>query len=102
VLRSPEELCRWPACSSSPPACRGQLRFHAEHVVERYRLFTIIVLGEAILAATLAANDAIDVRGLSFEVLALTALAVVGLVVWKVAQHGAPGFVTPEGAAVDG
>ena len=53
-------------------------RFHAEHIVERYGLFTLIVLGESILAATIGVQQAIAARGLSFEILAV---AVGGLVI---------------------
>ena len=75
---------------------RGVLRFNAEHVVERYGLFTIIVLGEAILAATLAVNDAIDAQGLSFEVLvvALSAL-VTAFALWWV-YFARPGEIERE------
>ena len=34
--------------------------WHAEHIAERYGLFTIIVLGESILSATVAAQTTID------------------------------------------
>jgi low temperature requirement protein LtrA len=49
----------------------ARLHFHAEHVVERYGLFTIIVLGESILAATLAIDAAADSPGVLTELLPL-------------------------------
>ena len=37
--------------------------FHPQHIIERYGLFTMIVLGEAVLAATVAVQTAADERG---------------------------------------
>ncbi|MGW1755069.1 low temperature requirement protein A [Streptomyces mirabilis] len=37
--------------------------FHPEHITERFGLFTMIVLGEAVLAATVAVQTAADSRG---------------------------------------
>ena len=53
--------------------------WHPHHIAERYGLFTIIVLGESILAATLAFQEAFDADG--GEEAALIALAISGLVV---------------------
>jgi low temperature requirement protein LtrA len=39
---------------------RAHTTWHPGHIAERYGLFTIIVLGESILAATLAVQSAID------------------------------------------
>ena len=36
--------------------------FHPQHIIERYGLFTMIVLGEAVLAATVAVQTAADER----------------------------------------
>jgi low temperature requirement protein LtrA len=41
--------------------------WHPGHIVERYGLFTIIVLGESILAGSLALQSATDGSGLSLE-----------------------------------
>ncbi|MGD9703235.1 MAG: low temperature requirement protein A [Acidimicrobiia bacterium] len=38
----------------------GRTPWHPGHMVERYGLFTIIVLGESVLAATIAAQAALD------------------------------------------
>ena len=61
-LLLPEELvrCRPSSCWSPPswpcrsgPSAAGRTPWHPHHIVERYGLFTIIVLGESVLAATL-------------------------------------------------
>lgn len=52
--------------------------FHAEHIVERYGLFTIIVLGEALIGATAAVQAGMTEGG---HGPALLAAAVSGLVV---------------------
>lgn len=41
--------------------------WHPHHIAERYGLFTIIVLGESVLAATTAAESAVSEAGLSVE-----------------------------------
>ncbi len=45
--------------------------WHPRHITERYGLFTIIVLGEVVAAATVAVEDAVATEGLSFAVLRL-------------------------------
>jgi low temperature requirement protein LtrA len=66
-------------------------QWHAEHIAERYGLFTIIVLGECILAATTAIQAALVDGGLSS---ALLGVAVGGLVLvfagwWAYFKHSA-------------
>jgi low temperature requirement protein LtrA len=51
--------------------------WHPHHIAERYGLFVIIVLGESVLAATTAVQDAVESEHVSF---ALIAVAVCGLV----------------------
>jgi low temperature requirement protein LtrA len=46
---------------------------HRHHIVERYGLFTIIVLGESIAAATIALGSAIEAQVSSFPLLVLGA-----------------------------
>ncbi len=46
--------------------------WHPEHISERYGLFTIIVLGESVLAATVAVQQAIQTQGVSAELLAIS------------------------------
>ena len=41
--------------------------WHAEHIAERYQLFTIIVLGEVILATTQAISASLDLEGSSAD-----------------------------------
>lgn len=47
--------------------------WHPEHIVERYSLFTLIVLGECVLAATVAVQSAVSAGGLSGSLLMLSA-----------------------------
>jgi low temperature requirement protein LtrA len=56
---------------------RNTTPWHSHHIAERYGLFTIIVLGESVLAATNALLMAKTEAGLSFE---LTVVAIAGLV----------------------
>ncbi|GAA1670546.1 low temperature requirement protein A [Glycomyces endophyticus] len=53
---------------------------HWGHIKERYGLFTIIVLGEAVAAATIAVSGAVD-SGLDFDTAPLLTLAGAGLVI---------------------
>lgn len=57
---------------------------HAHHIVERYGLFTIIVLGESIAAATAATSEALgaDATALPLLSLALGGLIIVGAIWW--------------------
>jgi low temperature requirement protein LtrA len=45
--------------------------WHRHHIAERYELFTIIVLGEVILATTQAISQAVDAHGLHAQLLML-------------------------------
>jgi low temperature requirement protein LtrA len=47
--------------------------WHPEHIAERYGLFTLIVLGECVLASTVAVQSAIADHGLSAGLLVLAA-----------------------------
>jgi low temperature requirement protein LtrA len=51
--------------------------FHVEHIAERYGLLTIIVLGESVLAATVSMRDAVDVVGMSADVVVLSGGALI-------------------------
>jgi low temperature requirement protein LtrA len=69
--------------------------FHLGHIVERYGLFTIIVLGESILSATVGFEGVVGERGLSGELLAI---GLAGLVLafaswWLYFDH--PGHLVP-------
>jgi low temperature requirement protein LtrA len=56
----------------------GPTTYHPHHIAERYGLFTIIVLGESVSAATVAFRGALDEGE---HVTALIRLAVAGLVI---------------------
>ncbi len=69
--------------------------FNAGHIEERYNLFTLIVLGESILAATVGFQEALTATGLTAGLLAV---GVGGLVLafsawWLYFDH--PGHLTP-------
>ncbi len=55
--------CSFPSGQSGPAATS----WHASHICERYGLFTIIVLGESILAGTVAIQTVLDEGGLDAE-----------------------------------
>jgi low temperature requirement protein LtrA len=57
----------------------GPTTFHPHHIVERYGLFTLIVLGETVSAATLAVRGALNEGG--HETRPLLELAVAGLII---------------------
>ncbi len=57
----------------------GPTTYHPHHISERYGLFTIIVLGESVLAATVAVQAAIDEGG-EYEGSLIT-LAISGVVI---------------------
>jgi low temperature requirement protein LtrA len=64
--------------------------FHRGHIAERYGLFTIIVLGECILAASTAVQEAVTAGGLSLPLLTLAAggLVLVLAMWWAYFKHG--------------
>jgi low temperature requirement protein LtrA len=49
----------------------GMTPWHRHHIAERYELFTIIVLGEVILATTQAISRSLDEHGLNTQLLLL-------------------------------
>jgi low temperature requirement protein LtrA len=70
--------------------------FHAEHIEERYGLFTIIVLGESVLSAATGFQTALDEAGLTAS---LFAVGVGGLLLaftawWLYFDH--PGHLAPD------
>ena len=70
--------------------------WHPHHIAERYGLFTIIVLGESILAATTAFQQAFDAGGKEASLIALAAsgLVIVFSMWWLYfdqAEHPEPG-----------
>jgi len=69
--------------------------YHAGHIEERYGLFTIIMLGESILSATVGFQTELDAAGISA---ALLAIGIGGLVIafsawWLYFDH--PGHLAP-------
>lgn len=58
--------------------------FHAAHITERYGLFTLIVLGETILAVSIGLRDVIDTGGLdsSTVIVCASALATAFAIWW--------------------
>ena len=65
--------------------------WHPGHITERYGLFTLIVLGECVSAATIAMQTAINDHGFSVALLlvALGALLLVFTVWWSYFKHEA-------------
>jgi low temperature requirement protein LtrA len=66
-----------PAWAERAPG--GPTSYHRHHIAERYGLFTIIMLGESVAAATVAIRGALDESG--EHAASLISLAVAGLVV---------------------
>lgn len=63
-------------CELSVPVIaerRNRTTWHPEHIGERYGLFTIIVLGEAVLASALAIQTAVDDRLFDRQMVAIVA-----------------------------
>ncbi|MGH2380029.1 MAG: low temperature requirement protein A, partial [Candidatus Limnocylindria bacterium] len=69
----------------------GSTPWHRGHIAERFGLFTIIVLGECVLAATTAIQEAITAGGLSLSlvILAVGALVLIGAMWWAYFKHNA-------------
>jgi low temperature requirement protein LtrA len=69
----------------------GTTPWHRGHIAERFGLFTIIVLGECVLAATTSIQAAITAGGLSgsLVILALGALVLIGAMWWAYFKHDA-------------
>lgn len=57
----------------------GSTFWHPHHIAERYGLFTIILLGESVLAATAGVQDALGEGGLSGDLVVVSAAALVTL-----------------------
>lgn len=73
----------------------GEPLFHPEHIEERYGLFTIIVLGESVLSASVGFQTALDEGGLTAELLTvgLGGLVLAFAAWWIYFDH--PGHLTP-------
>ncbi|MET0422869.1 MAG: low temperature requirement protein A [Actinoplanes sp.] len=84
-----------PAWAEQAPG--GPTTYHPHHITERYGLFTIIVLGEAVSAAVIAFRGALDEHG--EHTAALLRLAVAGVIVvfalwWLYFDRSAHGLLT--------
>ena len=80
----------------------GPTTWHAHHIAERYGLFTIIMLGEAVAAATVAIRTSLDTGE---QVSDLVVLAVAGLVIvfalwWLYFDRSALGILTSQRSAM--
>jgi low temperature requirement protein LtrA len=75
--------------------------WNREHIVERYGLFTIIVLGEAVLAATIAVQIALDSDAKDAGVIAIAAggLLIIFSMWWLYFQHNPHDIFTSQRAA---
>jgi low temperature requirement protein LtrA len=61
----------------------GETAWHPHHIAERYGLFTIILLGESVLAATTGVQAALDGGGLSTDLIVISLAGLVLLfVLW--------------------
>ncbi len=69
----------------------GAGKWHPDHIAERYGLFTLIVLGESVAAATIAVQQSIAVQGVSpgLLLLAVGALVLVFALWWLYFDHPA-------------
>jgi len=76
----------------------GQLPFHPHHIAERYGLFTLIVLGETVSAATVAIQEATTVHEDLRELLALAlgGLLIVFTAWWVYFAHELAELLTPD------
>jgi low temperature requirement protein LtrA len=82
ALPSPLRWFVWGAAMAvelaTPPSAVSRVTgrvFHPGHIAERYGLFTIIVLGECILAVSVAIRNAIEVGALDLTVLTVSGSA---------------------------
>ena len=74
----------------------GATSWHASHITERYGLFTIIVLGESILAGTVAIQTVLDEGGLDVELVGIIAggLLLVFSMWWVYFDYQVPELLT--------
>ena len=102
ALRRARRASRWrrPTGPSTP----GRTPWHRHHIAERYELFTIIVLGEVILATTQAISGTLDEHGLDTQLLLLIvgALLMVFSMWWIYFKRPMVDSLTPETSFVFG
>jgi low temperature requirement protein LtrA len=70
--------------------------WHPHHIAERYGLFTIIVLGEAVLASSLAIQTVVDTRSFDTEraAIAIGAILMLYMMWWLYFDYNAPDILT--------
>ncbi len=75
---------------------KGATTWHPHHIAERYGLFTIIVLGEAVLASSLAIQALVNTRTFDGERAAIAVGAIVALFMmwWIYFDYDAPNILT--------
>ncbi|WP_426515750.1 low temperature requirement protein A [Diaminobutyricibacter sp. McL0618] len=74
----------------------GMTAWHPHHIAERYGLFTIIVLGESVAAATLGVQQGIDHSGLTVPLVTIAASSLILLfALWWLY------FLEPAGAGLE-
>jgi low temperature requirement protein LtrA len=80
---------------------RQATSWHPHHIAERYGLFTLIVLGESVLAATLAVQSALDehATGMRLYVVAAGGLLTVFAMWWLYFAKPAHAFLTASNRA---
>ena len=80
-----------------------RLRWHSEHIAERYGLFTIIVLGESVLAGTVAIATAADTGtpDLALLGLAIGALLIVFSMWWLYFERSTADLLTSIGRSFE-
>ena len=74
----------------------GPTTYHPHHIAERYGLFTIIVLGESVAAATVAVRTGLDTGDYFAEMVSLAAagLVIVFALWWLYFDRSAHGLLT--------
>ncbi|SNY04659.1 low temperature requirement protein A [Paractinoplanes atraurantiacus] len=74
----------------------GPTTYHPHHITERYGLFTIIVLGEAVLSATVAFQSAFDEGEHEFPLisLAISGIVIVFALWWTYFDRSAHNLIT--------
>lgn len=70
--------------------------WHPHHIAERYGGFTIIVLGEAVLATSLAIQAVVELRSFDGEraAIAIGAIGTLYMIWWIYFDYNAPGVLT--------
>jgi low temperature requirement protein LtrA len=75
---------------------KGRTTWHPHHIAERYGLFTIIVLGEAVLASSVAIQSVVATRSFDGEraAIAIGAILTLYMMWWVYFDYNAPDILT--------